>query len=96
MGTLLKTRCQQGSLIIDEDRVTIELKLLGSFKSNSLSYKQITGVEVKTTIAAIPILSKGYATVKVYSVGDQKLEATMVVLKDARTAQELIESRIDK
>jgi len=59
-----------------------------------MSYKQITGVEIKTTMAAIPILSPGYATIKVFGTGDQKLEVGMVKLADAKKAEELIRAKI--
>ncbi|MCL4366707.1 hypothetical protein M1563_00865 [Patescibacteria group bacterium] len=94
MNTLLKTRCTKGHLVIYEDRVAIELNGLGFSNTNSLTYKQITGVEVKTTMAKIPILSKGAATIKVYATGDQKLEASFVTLDDAKRAEELIRQRI--
>ena len=44
----------------------------------------------------IPLLSKGAATVKVFGLGKQVLEAPFVILKDARRAQELIKERIGK
>jgi len=94
MNTLLKTRCNKGQLVIYEDRVSVELNSLGVSNSNSMSYKQITGVEIKTTMAAIPILSPGYATVKVFGTGDQKLEVGMVKLADAKKAEELIRAKI--
>ncbi|MBI3887989.1 hypothetical protein HY310_02880 [Candidatus Microgenomates bacterium] len=43
---LLKTRCTKGSLVIYEDKVAIELSMLGSHKTNSMPYSRITGVEV--------------------------------------------------
>jgi len=94
MDVLLKTECQQGSLVVYDNKVSIELHSLGVSKENSLPFSQITGVEVNTTMAAIPILSKGYATVKIFSKGNQELKATMVALKDAQKAKEFIESKI--
>ncbi|MBI2593259.1 SHOCT domain-containing protein [Candidatus Daviesbacteria bacterium] len=96
MNILLKTRCTKGHLIVYEDKVSIEMSLLGSHNENSLPYSQITGCEVKTTMAEIPILSKGAATVKVYGLGDQKLEAPFVTLKEAKKAKELIDARVGK
>lgn len=94
MKILLKTRCNKGQLVIYEDRVSIELNALGVSNSNSLSYKQITGVEIKTTMAAIPILSPGYATIKIYGTGEQKLEVGMVKLADAKKAEDIIRTKI--
>lgn len=96
MNMLLKTRCTKGHLIVYEDRVSIELGGFGVHNENSLPYSQITGCEVKTTMAEIPLLSKGAATVKIYGLGDQKLEAPFVILKDAKKAKELIDARIGK
>src|SRR5258706_6822106 len=93
---LLKSRCTKGHLIVYEDKVSIEMSVLGSHNENSLPYSQITGCEVKTTMAEIPLLSKGAATVKIYGLGDQKLEASLVILKDAKKAKELIDQRIGK
>jgi hypothetical protein len=94
MNALLKTRCQQGFLIIYDNRVATELKTLGVDKTNTLPFSQITGVQINTTMAAIPLLSKGYATLKIFSKGNQEIKATMVVLKDAQLAKELIEERL--
>lgn len=95
MEPLLKTRCTKGSLVIYEDRVAIELKMLGTHKSNSMPYSRITGVEVNTTMGKIPFIpSSGSATVKIYGQGNQKLEASLVRLDDAKKAEELINSRL--
>lgn len=96
MNVLLKTRCTKGHLVIYEDRVAIELNGLGVHNSNSLPYSQITGVEVNTTMAKIPVLSKGAATVKIYATGEQKLEAPFVIVDDAKKAEELIRAKISK
>jgi len=94
MDYLLKTRCTKGYLVVYENKVSLELQSLGVDNESSLPYSQITGVEVKTTMAAIPILSKGKATVTVFSKGDQKLIAGMVDLKDAKRIKEIIEEKI--
>lgn len=91
---LLKSRSTKGQLIVYEDKVAVELKVLGSQRTNSMPYSRITGVEVKTTMAKIPLLSKGYATVIVYGQGDQRIEAPMVQLDDAQKAEELINARL--
>lgn len=91
---LLKSRSTKGFLIVYEDKVAVELKMLGSQRTNSMPYSRITGVEVKTTMAKIPLLSKGYATVIIYGQGDQKIEAPMVQLDDAQKAEELINTRL--
>lgn len=93
-NVLLKTRSTKGFLIVYEDKVAVELKVLGSHQVNSMPYSRITGVEIKTTMAKIPLLSKGWTTVIVYGQGDQKLEAPMVRMDDAKKAQELINSRL--
>ena len=91
---LLKTRCTKGFLVVYEDKVAIELKMLGTQKTNSMPYGRFTGVQVDTTMAKIPLLSKGAATVKVFGFGDQKLEANLVNLDDAKKAEELINARL--
>lgn len=91
---LLKSRSTKGFLIVYEDKVAVELKMLGSQRTNSMPYSRITGVEVKTTMAKIPLLSKGYATVIIYGQGDQKIEAPMVQLDDAQKAEEIINSKL--
>ena len=96
MNPLLKVRSTKGHLVIYEDRVSLELIMLGSHNVNSLPYSQITGCEIKTTMAEIPLLSKGAATVKVFGLGQQKIEAPFVILKDAKKAKELIDARIGK
>lgn len=94
MNTLFKTRCNKGQLVIYDDSVAIELNMMGTSNKNALYNKQITGIEVKTTMAAIPILSPGYATVKVFGTGDQKLEAGMVKLADAKKVEELVRAKL--
>lgn len=96
MKVLLKARSTKGFLVIYEDRVAVELKMLGTHKANTLLKEQITGVEVKTTMAAIPILSPGAATVKVYGTGNQKVEAPFVKLAEAKQAEELILAMMNK
>lgn len=93
---LLKTRCTKGHLVIYEDKVAIEMNVLGSHNENSLPYSQITGSQVKTTYAKIPLISKGAATVTIYGLGEQKLEAKFVLLEDAKKAKELIDARVGK
>ena len=91
---LLKTLCTKGSLIVYEDSVAVESNMLGTHRTNSLQYSRITGVEVKTTMAKIPLLSKGAATVIIYGQGSQKIEAPFVKLDDAIKAEELINARL--
>ena len=93
-NVLLKTRSTKGFLVVYENKVAVELKALGTQRTNSMPYSRITGVEVKTTMAKIPLLSKGAATVKIFGKGEQVLECGMVNLDDAVKAKELIESRI--
>ncbi len=94
MNQLLKTRCTKGFLVVYDEMVAIELKMLGTHKTNSMPYSRITGVEVNTTMAKIPLLSPGAATVKIYGQGNQKLEAPFVKLDDARKVEELINSKL--
>lgn len=94
MNVLLKTRCTKGFLVVYDDKVAIELKTLGVNKTNSMPYSHITGVEVNTTMAKIPFLSKGAATVKVYGQGNQTLEASFVMVDDAVKAEELINAKL--
>lgn len=90
MDILLKTRCVGGHIVIYPDKVAIEMKMLGSHNVNALLAEQVTGVEVKTTYAKIPIISRGAATVTIYAKGDQKLVAKLVMLDDAKKAEDLI------
>lgn len=95
MEELFKTRCTKGFLYIYEDRVSIEMNVLGVQKSNSIFYKNITGVEVNTTMIPVPFLfMKGTATVKIYSTGGQILDAQLVALPDAKKAGAMIEERL--
>lgn len=102
MNYLLKTRCTKGHLIVDENKVSVELKSLGVHNENSLPFSQITGVDIKTTMAPTPLLSKfistqrGKATVKIYSKGNQELEAKFVDLQDAVKVKEIIENKISQ
>lgn len=91
---LLKTRCTKGFLVVYEDKVAVELIGLGVHKTNSMPYSKITGVEVNTTMARIPLLSKGVATVKIYGLGGQVIEAPFVTLDNATKAEQLINERI--
>ena len=95
MNTLLKARCTKGFLVVYDDKVAIELKALGVNKTNTMPYSRITGVEVNTTMAKIPFLSKGVATVKVFGQGNQVLEASFVTLDDALKAEKLINERLN-
>lgn len=92
MTVLLKTRCKKGHLTITDNEVSIGYSLLGSTNEASLQYNKIASVEIKTTMAAVPILCVGYATVKVFSAGEQVLIAEMVKLKDAQEAEKIINS----
>ncbi len=88
---LLKTRCSKGQLIIYEDQVAIEHSVLGN---NAIPFSKVTGCQVQVKAAAIPILSKGLATVKIFSQGNQELTADLVTVADAKKAQEIIQARI--
>lgn len=93
MNPLLKTRCTKGFLVIYDDRVAIELKLLAAHKTNSMPYSRVTGVEVNI-IMPKTFLSPGAATVKIYGQGNQKLEANLVKAEDAKKAELLINDRL--
>lgn len=92
MNILLKTRCSKGHLIVYEDRVAIEHSTLGD---NSMLFSKVTGCQVQVKAAAIPILSKGLATLKVFTQGNQELVADLVTVADAKKAKELIDSKIE-
>ena len=95
MHNLFKTRCTRGQLVIYEDKVVIELQGFGVHNVNFLSYNQITGVDVKTTMAKM-LGFGGAATVTIFGTGNQKLEAKMVKIEDAKKSQELINAQIGK
>lgn len=94
MNQILKTRCTKGSLVVYDDKVAIEAIMLGTHRTNSMPYSRITGVEVNTTMAKIPLLCKGVATVKIFGQGNQVLEAVFVNLDDAIKAEEYINSKL--
>lgn len=94
MTVLLKTRCNKGQLVVYEDRIATELITFGVHNTNSMPYSQITGVEIKTTMAKIPLLCPGFAKVKIFGKGEQKIEVTMVKYDDALKAEELIRNKI--
>lgn len=91
MNILLKTRCSKGHLIVYEDHVAIEHSTLGD---NSIPFSKVTGCQVQVKAAAIPILSKGLATLKVFTQGSQELVADLVTVVDAKKAKELIDSKL--
>lgn len=93
MNTLLKTRCNKGSLILTDKEILIELKALGVDNSESLPYSQVTGVQLKTTQAAF-LMFKGVGQLTIFSKGDQKLELKTIKLPDAQKAKEIIQSKI--
>lgn len=41
-NVLLKTRCTKGFLVVYEDKVAIEMNMLGTGKTNSMPYSRIT------------------------------------------------------
>lgn len=90
-NNLLKARCSKGHLIVYEDRVAIEHSTLGD---NSIPFSKVTGCQVQVKAVAIPILSKGLATLKVFTQGNQELVAELVTVADAKKAKELIDSKI--
>lgn len=94
MGVLLKTRCTKGHLIVADDKVSIEMHLLGYHQDNSLDMDKITRVEYKMTQP--DILGMGQAKVKIFSTGDQVLIAERVKLKDAREIERIIHEMIEK
>lgn len=94
MQTIINTRCTKGRFIVYEDKVEIGISMLGIHNTNTLTFQQITGVEVKTTMAKVPLLSPGAATVTIYATGNQKLEAHMVKLEDAKKAEAFINEKL--
>lgn len=93
MDILFKTRCTGGHLIVYPNKVAIELHSFGVDKVNSINLKEITGVELKTVSAGILGIG-GIATLTIHSTGNQKLEAKMVKLKEAKQAEEIINNLI--
>ena len=90
MSVRLKARTTKGFLMIYEDKVSIELKALGHHTANTLQKEQITGIEIKTTMAPMPILYAGAATVTIHGTGNQTLKAPFVKLPEAKKAEELV------
>lgn len=89
---LLKTRCTKGFLISYDDKITIESpSAFGNKNVATLFYNQITGVEIK-----LSKMSPFASTVKIFSLGNQILEASLVKTSDARKFEELVIARIGK
>lgn len=89
---LLKTRCTKGFLIAYDDKITIESpSVFGNKNVATLLYNQITGVEIK-----LSKMSPFASTVKIFSLGNQMLEASLVKTPDARKFEELVIGRIGK
>ncbi len=93
MSSLLKARCSKGHLVIYDDHVSIEHSVLGN---NTVPFSQITGCQVKVTAVAIPVISKGLATLKVFSKGEQVIEAKLMTVAEAKKAEEIINELISK
>lgn len=96
MQPLLDARCDKGRLKVYDDKVELGFNMLGTTRSNTLMYHQITGVEVKTTFAKVPLLSPGAAKITIYGTGNQKLEANWIKQEEAQKAEELINERIKR
>ncbi len=95
MEPILKVRCTKGNFVIYQDKVAIELKGWGVNNVNSLPFSQITGVELKTTYASL-FGKGGMAKLTVFSVGNQKIEASIAPLSDAKKVEELIRNKLGK
>jgi len=84
---IIKTRCKEGHLIIQEKQVLVEA--LFGMEGKSLPREQITGVELKVT--QMDFLGMGQCRLTIYSTGGQTLVAHMVKTKDAKAIQELLQ-----
>lgn len=88
---LFRTRCTKGHLVIYDNRVALELKVLGIIKTESLSRSQIAGVDIQTTMAPLfGVKYSGAANVIINSTGGKTLEAKMVRMKFIKEIQSLL------
>ncbi len=93
MNMLFKTRCTKGFLVVYEDKVALELNLLGTHDTETLSIKQISGIKVKTVIGSLLGIG-GSANITIYGTGNQELQANLVKLQDAKKAEQIINDLI--
>ncbi len=79
---LIRTRCAQGTLIITDTAIIIELSVLGTGHRDVLMRTALTGVDVKKvmfTAATITFQGQG-----------KTMQATMVKAKEAERIQALL------
>ena len=86
---LFRTRCDKGHLVVYDDKVSVELKLMGVNNSESLNRDTIVGVDVNTTHASMFGIG-GAAKVTINSTGGKSIEAYMVKLKDSKRIKEIL------
>lgn len=97
MTELFKARCTGGFLVVYDDRVALEMRtLMGTIKSNSLFYKNITGVEIQGVLMPIPFIWGGMGNLKVFSLGAQVIEAKLLKTPEAKKAKEMIEIKLSQ
>ena len=83
---LIRTRCRQGTLIITDKQIIIEL---GQLHSQRLSRASCTSVESKVAIPSL--FGRGGGTNLIFhGMGGEKLEASLVPPKEAERIVEIL------
>lgn len=89
-AVLLRTRCTQGTLIITDTTITVQL---GSIKSETMSRTSLVNVESKVAVPSI-LGQGGGINLTFYGQSGQQLHANLVPPKDAETAQSILLSSV--
>jgi hypothetical protein len=90
MSELVKTRCQQGKLIVNETHIIVELYNL---KSTMLARESFTGMDMKLAMFPIPFIMDGASNLMFHGKGGERLKATMVKTKEAKAIRVLLTGR---
>jgi hypothetical protein len=90
MSELVKTRCQQGKLIITETHIIVEL---GHLKSTMLARSSFTTLEMGMAMFPLPFIYEGASNLIFHGAGGERLKATMVKTKEAKAIRMLLTGR---
>lgn len=87
MAELIRTKCNMGQLVVTENAIRIETKLIGQ-KSRMISRATITGVDIMPYPKLLGMGGK-HADLTFYAAGDA-IEAKVVKIGDARKIVEML------
>jgi len=86
MAELLRTRCAQGTLIITDSAIRVEL---GTIKQQSLARSSLTGIDL---LMAYPnIFGLGRTNMVFHGQGTERLQANLVPTNIAREIKSLLD-----